>query len=196
MKKLPLVLIAILLMVCSCQNDIESVATEHMKELMRETLNKPNSAELMNTRAVYKSDSLCIIQFTLKATGNNGNTYSIPIEYIYVDIPDYYGERLRCETATATGGDILSKYWNEGINPIYDPKTVKECKEAGYDLEYLINHSVGDVKSQYRKALLKNAPYKANSANIEDKLTFSAAWVKLMAHGREVTDEKGKDIKL
>lgn len=197
MRKIFLLITVIIITLCSCtEKGIEGDAMKHMKILMKETLNNPDNATLVNVHTTYKSDSLCVISFILKANNNQGNAVSIPIEYIYIDIPNFEGERLVAETATATGGNIISKIYNEGIGTEKDEDLIKECNDAGYDYEYLVNHSIFDIRDKYQNTLIKNAPYKANDPNIDDKLIFSAAWVKLMVHGRDVEQQEGKDIKL
>ena len=72
----------------------------------------------------------------------------------------------------------------------------KELAEDGYDYEYLMQHEVADIKDKYREKLLKDAPYTEKDPNLEDRLMYSAAWLRLDANSREVPKEKGKDIKL
>lgn len=195
MRKVLFLSIVILSMLCSCSN-IEDEAFKHMKALMKECINRPDEAELVNTRAIYKSDSLCIVQFTLKAQDNEGNMVSIPMEYVYIDLDNFDGKRLKAESVTAIGDNFMSKAFNEGAGNGYRDDIVKQWKDAGYDLGYVVNHSVVDIKGKYRRTILKNVHYKSTASDIEDKLVFSAAWLKVMAHGREISNEKGKDIKL
>ena len=200
MRNLLFLSIMFLSLFCSCNNnDIESDATEHLKSYMKETLFHPDQAELINTHTTYKSDSLCIIQCTLKAPNNNGDILSCPIEYIYIDAM-LDGKKIKAETLTAIGDDFISKdmngeYMKDGEKE--DEKKVKdEWNKEGYDVYYIANHSVAKVKEKYRANILKHVKYKANDPHIEDRLTFSAAWLKIGARGREISDEKGKDIKL
>ncbi len=183
-------LIALILMCISCSNSIEDEAMEHLKILMKEMVNRPDEAELVNTHTVYKSDSLCIIGFTLKAPDDNGTMGSTPMEYFYIDV-NINGNRICGESVT----------YDDMLDFIYEPtdeekELEKQLAEQGFDMKYVINNSVAKVKNKYRNELIKYANHNPNHPNIEDKLTFSAAWLKMMIKGREVSNNRGKDIKL
>ena len=178
-----------LLASCSTK-DIEQEANEQLKLTMREMLKRPDDATLVNVRTTYKSDSLCILHFTLKSKNALGMDMSSPIEYIYVDI-DIDGQRKRVETYT-------------DLDPLFpvdlgmkeeEQEIAKSLAEKGYDYAFLMQNTVEKIKEKYRDKLLKDAPYTDKDPNLEDRLMFSAAWLRFKASSREVTDN-GKDIKL
>lgn len=186
---------------CSCRNnDIESDATENLKFYMKEWLFHPDKAELINTHTTYKSDSLCIIHCTLKAPNNNGDILSLPIEYVYIDAI-LNGKKFKAETITALGDDYSSKEAN-GVEPVDTlgnedmREEITKWKKEGFDYVYIVSHSVKRVKEKYRNSVLKVGKFKKNEPNIEDKITFAIACLKIEARGREINDEKGRDIKL
>lgn len=188
MKKL--FLFVLILMCMSCSKNIEDEAMEHLKIVMKEMVNRADEAELVNTHTVYKSDSLCVIAFTLKAPNGEGVMLSAPMEYLYVDVK-IDGHRVRGESVTYEDKwDFFHEQTDE------EKELEKELAEDGFDMKYIINNSVANVKAKYRSELIKYANHNPNHPEIEDKLTFSAAWLKLMTRGREVSDNKGKDIKL
>lgn len=178
-----------LLASCSTK-DIEQEANEQLKLTMREMLKRPDDATLVNVRTTYKSDSLCILHFTLKSKNALGMDMSSPIEYIYVDC-DIDGQRKRIETYTDLDPlfpvDLGMKEEEEEI--------AKSLAEKGYDYAFLMQNTVEKIKEKYRDKLLKDAPYTDKDPNLEDRLMFSAAWLRFKASSREVTDN-GKDIKL
>lgn len=178
-----------LLASCSTK-DIEQEANEQLKLTMREMLKRPDDATLVNVRTTYKSDSLCILHFTLKSKNALGMDMSSPIEYIYVDI-NIDGQRKRIETYT-------------DLDPLFpvdlgmkeeEQEIAKSLAEKGYDYAFLMQNTVEKIKEKYRDKLLKDAPYTDKDPNLEDRLMFSAAWLRFKASSREVTDN-GKDIKL
>ena len=188
MKKI--LLFTLVLMCMSCSKDIEKDATEHLKVLMKEMVNRADEAELVNTHTVYKSDSLCIIGFTLKAPNGLGNIQSTPMEYIYIDFK-IKGKRFRGESITYEDMfDFLHEQTDE------EKSMEKFLAEKGFDMKYVINNSVANVKNKDYYELIKLVKHNPNHPNIEDKLMFSAAWLKMTIRGREISDTKGKDIKL
>ncbi|MBR1463255.1 MAG: hypothetical protein IJ604_07765 [Prevotella sp.] len=188
MKKF--ILFALILMCMSCSKSIEDEAMEHLKIMMKEMVNCADEAELVNTHTVYKSDSLCVIDFTLKAPNGAGAMLSTPMEYLYIDV-EINGQRVCGESITFEDKfDFLHEQSEE------EKELEKELAKEGFDMNYIINNSVANVKSKYRNELIKYAHHNPNHPKIEDKLTFSAAWLKLMTRGREVNKNKGKDIKL
>ena len=188
MKKI--FIFALIFMCISCSKNIEDEAMEHLKTLMKEMVYQSDKAELINTHTVYKSDSLCIINFTLKAPNGEGTILSTPMEYIYIDV-NIDGERIRGESITYEDKfDFLHKQTDE------EKELEKQLAEDGFDMKYIVNNSVVKVKDKYRNELIKYANHDPKNPNIEDELTFSAAWLKLTIRGREINDNKGKDIKL
>lgn len=191
MKQSIILLTLVIGLLASCSTkDIEQEANEQLKLTMREMLKRPDDATLVNVRTTYKSDSLCILHFTLKSKNALGMDMSSPIEYIYVDI-NIDGQRKRVETYT-------------DLDPLFpidlgmkkeEQEIAKSLAEKGYDYAFLMQNTVEKIKEKYRNKLLKNAPYTDKDPNLEDRLMFSAAWLRFKASSREVTD-KGKDIKL
>ena len=191
MKQSIILLTLVIGLLASCSTkDIEQEANEQLKLTMREMLKRPDDATLVNVRTTYKSDSLCILHFTLKSKNTLGMDMSSPIEYIYVDI-DIDGQRKRVETYTDLDPlfpvDLGMKEEEEEI--------AKSLTEKGYDYAFLMQNTVEKIKEKYRDKLLKDAPYTDKDPNLEDRLMFSAAWLRFKASSREVTDN-GKDIKL
>ena len=88
MKKVLLLFTVLLLVACSQvgQKSIEDRATDQLKKTMKEALNNPDDATLSGVRTVYQSDSLCVIDFTLKAKNNEGKMITQSVEYIYIDL--------------------------------------------------------------------------------------------------------------
>lgn len=191
MKQSIILLTLVIGLLASCSTkDIEQEANEQLKLTMREMLKRPDDATLVNVRTTYKSDSLCILHFTLKSKNALGMDMSSPIEYIYVDI-NIDGQRKRIETYTDLDPlfpvDLGMKEEEEEI--------AKSLAEKGYDYAFLMQNTVEKIKGKYRDKLLKDAPYTDKDPNLEDRLMFSAAWLRFKASSREVTDN-GKDIKL
>lgn len=191
MKQSIILLTLVIGLLASCSTkDIEQEANEQLKLTMREMLKRPDDATLVNVRTTYKSDSLCILHFTLKSKNALGMDMSSPIEYIYVDI-NIDGQRKRIETYTDLDPlfpvDLGMKEEEEEI--------AKSLTEKDYDYAFLMQNTVEKIKEKYRDKLLKDALYTDKDPNLEDRLMFSAAWLRFKASSREVTDN-GKDIKL
>ena len=182
--------VALILMCMSCSKNIEDDAMNHLKSTMKEMVIRSDEAELVNTHIVYSSDSLCVIAFTLKAPNGMGVMMAEPMEYLYIDV-NMKGKRIRGESIT----------YDDKLDPFREKtdeekELEKQLADDGFDMNYIVNNSVANVKDKYRKGLIKWANHDPKHPYIEDKLMFSAAWLKLRAKGREVTDDKGKDIKL
>ena len=191
MKQSIILLTLVIGLLASCSTkDIEQEANEQLKLTMREMLKRPDDATLVNVRTTYKSDSLCILHFTLKSKNALGMDMTSLIEYIYVDC-DIDGQRKRIETYTDLDPlfpvDLGMKEAEEEI--------AKSLAEKGYDYAFLMQNTVEKIKEKYRDKLLKDAPYTDKDPNLEERLMFSAAWLRFKASSREVTDN-GKDIKL
>ena len=191
MKRIILYLTLAVALLSSCgTKDIEQEANEQLVLTMKEAVRDPDGGTLVNVRTVYKSDSLCIMQFTLKAKNALGMDMSSPIEYIYIDC-DVDGQRKKFETYTDLDPlfpvDLGMKEKEEEI--------AKSIAELGYDYAFLMQNTVEKIKEKYREKLIKDAPYTDKDPNLEDRLMFSAAWVRLKASSREVTTN-GKVIKL
>lgn len=177
-------------MCISCSKNIEDDAMNRLKSTMKEMVIRSDEAELVNTHIVYSSDSLCIIDFTLKAPNGIGVMMAEPMEYLYIDV-NIKGKRIRGESITY---DEKLDAFREKTEEEKDLE--KQFADEGFDMNYIVNNSVANIKAKYRNELIKWANHDPKHPYIEDKLMFSAAWVKIMAKGREVTDDKGKDIKL
>ena len=191
--KIELILLAlVLVLLSSCStHDIERDANEQLKLTMKEAVRDPDGGTLVNVRTTYKSDSLCILHFTLKAKNALGMDMSAPIEYIYVDIIED-GKRVKYETYT----DLDPLFPVKLTMKDDEEEIAKSLAEDGYDYAYLIQHLVEDIKEKYCDQLIKDAPYNDKDPNLEDRLMFSAAWLRLDANSRDVTNSNGKDIKL
>ena len=188
-----MILIAALMAVLSsCTGkDIEQKANEQLTATMKEIARRPDDAKLLNVRTAYKSDSLCILQFNFHGKSAIGIESSTSMEYIYL-----------CDLTE--GKKVYYEGWTN-LEPILSVKLTmdddeegiaKELAKDGFDYVYLMEHTVMDIKEKYREQLLKNAPYTKKDPNLEDRLMYSAAWVRLIASGREVPKTKGKDVKL
>lgn len=191
MKQVILFMALAIALLSSCgTKDIEQEANEQLVLTMKEAVRDPDGGTLVNVHTTYKSDSLCILYFTLKSKNALGMDMSSPIEYIYVDC-DIDGQRKRIETYTDLDPlfpvDLGMKEEEEEI--------AKSLAEKGYDYAFLMQNTVEKIKEKYRDKLLKDAPYTDKDPNLENRLMFSAAWLRFKASSREVTDN-GKDIKL
>lgn len=191
MKHVIIILALLFVLFTSCTSkDIETMAISHLEQLMKEVVNRPDDAKLINVHPTYKSDSLCIIQFTLKSKNALGMDLTNPMEYIYfIDNSD--GKKTY-ESYTDLKPILPFEF---SLEESYED-AIKEFAKEGFDLKYVFQNKVEDVKKKYRKEILKLAPYSEKDPNIEDRLMYSAAWIKLLANGREISDNKGKDIKL
>ena len=186
-----LMIVSAACMFLSCSKDIEKDAMEHLKLMMKEVLPQTKGAELLNVKTVYKSDSLCVIDFTLNAPESDGSRDVFPLEYIYIDVVN--GDTpIRGESITNLDKRASIFYEPSESENAYAERLAKD----GVDMKYIIFHTVAEVKEKYRNEIIKNAHHDVNHPQIEDKLTFSAAWLKFAAKGREVSDVKSKDIKL
>jgi hypothetical protein len=193
MKQLAIFFSVILLLFTSCSKNIEKIATKRMAAMMKERVYQPDKASIVNIQTEYKCDSLCILAFTLKAPNGYGQMMSSPMEYIYVDA-DIAGQHICAETATDFSKSTLD---DKTAQQSADYKqTALQFAAAGYNLEYILSHSVQDVKAKYRQSLMKGINLKDGNSDLEGKLNFSAAWLKLLANGRVVSPEDGKSIKL
>lgn len=189
MKKILIFMALVMALLSSCSTrDIEQEANEQLKATMREMLKRPDDATLMNLRTIYKSDSLCILQFTLKSKNALGMDMVSPMEYIY--LAD--GKKAKYETWTD-----LDPLFPTGLTMDDDEQEIaKELKEKGYDYEYVMEHKVEDIKEKYREQLLKRGSFSKDDPNLEDRLMYDAACVRLGASCREIPENKGKDVKL
>ncbi len=189
MKKVLIMIAVVMAVLSSCSTkDIEQEATEQLKATMRETLKRPDDATLANLRTVFKSDSLCILQFTLKSKNSLGMDMVSPMEYIYL---------VGAFKANYEAWTDLDPLFPTGL--VMDDKEMEVAKQIakqGFDYEYLMEHTVDEIKDKYRDQLLKDAPYTDKDPNLEDRLMYSAACIRLRAQGREIPETKGKDIKL
>ena len=182
----------VLAMLSSCSTkDIEQEANEQLKATMRELAHRPDDATLVNVHTVYKSDSLCIIQFNFNGKNALGMELSIPMEYIYMDC-SLNDKSSTYETTTQLKPILPIEYTMEEEEREVSKKLAKE----GYDYEYIVQHSVKDIKEKYRDRLISDGPYTEKDPDIENRLMYSAALLRFHANCREVPKTKGKDVKL
>ena len=196
MKKVLFIFSAFLLVACGqiIEKSIEDRAIDQLKKTMKESLNNPDDATLSGVRTVYQSDSLCIIDFTLKAKNNEGSMITQSVEYIYIDLEKMSAEGLsgQLEGYYYVGLPMSMMYDLEFLN---DEENLKVWKDEGFDPKYVLSNTVFSVRDKYRNELMKHANHSPSHPKIGDKLTFSAAWLKVMMNGREVHVDS-KDIKL
>jgi len=196
MKKVLYLLVTVLLLSCGQvgQKSIEDRATEQLKKTMKEALNNPDDATLSGVRTVYQSDSLCIIDFTLKAKNNEGKRITQNVEYIYIDTDKMSDKELsgQLEGFYYVGLPMSVLY---DIELLKDEDSLKEFKDEGFDPKFVLQNTVFTVRDKYSEELIKFANHSPSHPKIADKLTFSAAWLKVMMNGRDVHAES-KDIKL
>ena len=181
MKKSLLFITVVMALLSSCgMRDIEQEANEQLKATMREMAKRPDDAKLLNVRTVYKSDSLCILQFNFYGKSAIGLESSSPMEYIYLyDNSDGRKTRYECWTDLDPVLSVSLTMDDE------ERETAKKMAEDGFDYEYLMEHKVEDIKEKYREELLKAAPYTNKDPNLEDRLMYSAAWLRLDANSRK-----------
>lgn len=196
MKKVLLLFTLLLLVACgqAGQKSIEDRATDQLKKTMKEALNNPDDATLSGVRTVYQSDSLCVIDFTLKAKNNEGKMITQSVEYIYIDLDKMSDEGMsgQLEGYYYVGLPMSVMY---DIHLLKEEENLKEWKDEGFDPKYVLENTVFSVRDKYSNELIKYANHSSSHPKIADKLTFSAAWLKVMMNGREVHSES-KDIKL
>ena len=195
MKKVLYLLVTVLLLSCDQvgQKSIEDRATDQLKKTMKEALNNPDDATLSGVRTEYQSDSLCIIDFTLKAKNGEGKMISQSMEYIYIDMEKMtLPEEGQLEGFYYIGlpGSVMY-----GLELLRDKESLKEFQEQGFDPEFVLSNTVFTVRDKYSEELIKFANHSPSHPKINDKLIFSASWLKVMMNGRQVNNES-KDIKL
>ena len=195
MKKILFALIAVLLVSCSQMSDsLEDKATDQLKKTMKEVLNNPDDATLSGVRTEYQSDSLCVIEFTLKAKNGEGKMISQSMEYLYIDMDRMKDDNLKGQLEgfyyIGLPGSVMY-----GLELLREEDALKEYKEQGFDPEYVLSNTVFNVRDKYSQELIKFANHSPSHPKISDKLIFSASWLKVMMNGREVNKES-KEIKL
>ncbi len=195
MKKILFALIAVLLASCSqMSGSLEDKATDQLKKTMKEVLNNPDDATLSGVRTEYQSDSLCVIEFTLKAKNGEGKMISQSMEYLYIDMDRMKDDNLKGQLEgfyyIGLPGSVMY-----GLELLREEDALKEYKEQGFDPEYVLSNTVFNVRDKYSQELIKFANHSPSHPKISDKLIFSASWLKVMMNGREVNKES-KEIKL
>lgn len=195
MKKILFALIAVLLASCSqMSGSLEDKATDQLKKTMKEVLNNPDDATLSGVRTEYQSDSLCVIEFTLKAKNGEGKMISQSMEYLYIDMDRMKDDNLKGQLEgfyyIGLPGSVMY-----GLELLREKDALKEYKEQGFDPEYVLSNTVFNVRDKYSQELIKFANHSPSHPKISDKLIFSASWLKVMMNGREVNKES-KEIKL
>lgn len=196
MKQIIFLLFASLLFACSQNKEksLEDKATEQMKVTLKEVLNNPDGATLTGVRTVYQKDSIIIIDFTLKAQDNEGKVVSQGMEYIYVDMDEMNDDRI--------SGQLEGLYYiGMPGSMIYEVEYIgmkeqhKDFIDAGFDPTFVSSNTALTVLDRYKDELIEYCHHSPTHPNINEKLIFSAAWLKLMISGREVVSET-KEIKL
>ena len=195
MKKILFALIAVLLASCSqMSGSLEDKATDQLKKTMKEVLNNPDDATLSGVRTEYQSDSLCVIEFTLKAKNGEGKMISQSMEYLYIDMDRMKDDNLKGQLEgfyyIGLPGSVMY-----GLELLREEDALKEYKEQGFDPEYVLSNTVFNVRDKYSQELIKFANHSPSHPKISDKLIFSVSWLKVMMNGREVNKES-KEIKL
>ena len=195
MKKILFALIAVLFASCSqMSGSLEDKATDQLKKTMKEILNNPDDATLSGVRTEYQSDSLCVIEFTLKAKNGEGKMISQSMEYLYIDMDRMKDDNLKGQLEgfyyIGLPGSVMY-----GLELLREEDALKEYKEQGFDPEYVLSNTVFNVRDKYSQELIKFANHSPSHPKISDKLIFSASWLKVMMNGREVNKES-KEIKL
>ena len=187
---------AFLLSACTSlkEKSIEERALEQLKKTMKESLTNPDEATLSGVRTEYQSDSLCVIEFTIKAKNGLGMMMNQDVEYLYIDMdkmsdPELKGQLEGYYMIGFLGGltyklEILGK-----------EKEYKEFVDDGFDPEDVLNSTVFSVSEKYHDELIKYANHSPSHPKLKDKLIFSAAWLKIAINGREVNHDT-KEIKL
>ena len=129
MKRVLLFMALAIALLSSCgTKDIEQEANEQLVLTMKEAVRDPDGGTLVNVHTTYKSDSLCILHFTLKAKNALGMDMSAPIEYIYVDCIDE-GKRVKLETYT----DLDPLFPVRLTMKDREEEIAKSLAEEGYD---------------------------------------------------------------
>lgn len=195
MKKILFALITVLIASCSqMSGSLEDRATDQLKKTMKEVLNNTDDATLSGVRTEYQSDSLCVIEFTLKAKNGEGKMISQSMEYLYIDMDRMKDDNLKGQLEgfyyIGLPGSVMY-----GLELLREEDALKEYKEQGFDPEYVLSNTVFNVRDKYSQELIKFANHSPSHPNISDKLIFSASWLKVIMNGREVNKES-KDIKL
>ena len=195
MKNILMLVLTALLAGCSqiTGESIEDRATDQLKKTMKEVLNNPDDATLTGVRTEYQSDSLCVIEFILKGKNGEGKMISQNMEYIYIDMEKMtLPEKGQLEGFYYTGlpGSVMY-----GLELLRDKESLKEFQEQGFDPEYVLSNTVFNVRDKYGEELIKFANHSPSHPKINDKLIFSASWLKVMMNGRQVNTES-KEIKL
>lgn len=195
MRKILFALFTVLLASCSqiTEKSIEDKATDQLKKTMKEVLNNPDDATLTGVRTEYQSDSLCVIEFTLKAKNGEGKMISQSMEYLFIDlekmsIPEH--GQLEGFYYIGLPGSVMY-----GLELLREEDSLKEFKEQGFDPEYVLSNTVFNVRDKYSDELIKYANHSPSHPRINDKLIFSASWLKVMMNGRQVNKDS-KEIKL
>ena len=173
---------------------LEDKATDQLKKTMKEVLNNPDDATLSGVRTEYQSDSLCVIEFTLKAKNGEGKMISQSMEYLYIDMDRMKDDNLKGQLEgfyyIGLPGSVMY-----GLELLREEDALKEYKEQGFDPEYVLSNTVFNVRDKYSQELIKFANHSPSHPKISDKLIFSVSWLKVMMNGREVNKES-KEIKL
>ena len=193
MKYTFIFIFAFLLSACT-EKSIEDRALEQLKSTMKEMLTNPDDATLSGVRTVYQTDSLCVIDFTIKAKNGLGMMINQDIEYLYIDKEKMSNPELngQLEGYYMIGflGDITYK-----LEILKKEKEYKKFVDAGFNPEDVLESNVFSVSEKYHDELLNYSNLSPYHPQLKDELIFSAAWLKIEINGREVNNDT-KEIKL
>ena len=157
-------------------------------------LTNPDDATLSGVRTVYQTDSLCVIDFTIKAKNGLGMMINQDIEYLYIDKEKMSNPELngQLEGYYMIGflGDITYK-----LEILKKEKEYKKFVDAGFNPEDVLESNVFSVSEKYHDELLNYSNLSPYHPQLKDELIFSAAWLKIEINGREVNNDT-KEIKL
>lgn len=192
MRKVLIMIAVVIAVLSSCgTKDIEQEATEQLKATMRETVFRPDDATLINVHTTYKTDSLCILEFTLNAKNGFDLEVSIPMEYVFAKCI-INGEMAKYDTWTQFKPVLSSDFEMDDEQK----EVAKALAKEGFDYSFLLHNKVADIKEKYREQLMQLMPDIKKDSNIEDRLMYAAAMLRFTASSNKVPTQKGKDIKL
>ena len=140
MKYYLFICLAFFLSACSsiAEKSIEERALEQLKVTMKEALTNPDDATLSGVRTEYQSDSLCIIEFNVKAKNGLGMMVNSKMEYIFIDMDKMNDKAMKGQLEGYYCIDELGKLmYYKDLND--RKKELKEYVDYGFDLEERLN---------------------------------------------------------
>lgn len=192
MRKVLILIAVVMAVLSSCgTGDIEQEATEQLKATMREIVYRPDDATLINVHTTYKTDSLCILEFTLNAKNGYDIELPIPMEYVFAKCM-INGEKVTYDTWTQFKPVLSSDFEMDDE----EKEVAKALAKEGLDYSFLSHNKVADIKEKYREQLIKLMPDVEKDPNVEGRLMYAAALLRFTAGCNKIPETKGKDIKL